>query len=274
MLQPAAAQNNLPALGDSDSAEFSVGAERKIGDEIMREIRVDPDYIDDPLLLEYLQSVWDPLVAAGAPARQHHRRHRPALLLAALPGARPERQRVRPARRLRRRAPRPDRHHRHPRRARLGARARAVARVAAAHRAQHHGQLEALAGQPGGADHRPARRLAQQQPGRDQRRRRRHPGGDHPGPAQLLARHGARGRPDRLPGDGRGRFRPRRHGLDVREDGRLDPAQRLRRLPLPAHPPADGRAHRRGALARQHVRRRARGSASSSTRWRSRARGC
>jgi predicted Zn-dependent protease len=65
VLQPAAAQNNLPALGDSDSAEFNVGAERKIGDEIMREIRVDPDYIDDPLLLEYVQSLWDPLVAAG-----------------------------------------------------------------------------------------------------------------------------------------------------------------------------------------------------------------
>ena len=64
-LQPAAAQNNLPALGDSDSAEFNVGAERKIGDEIMREIRVDPDYIDDPLLLEYGQSVWDPLVSAS-----------------------------------------------------------------------------------------------------------------------------------------------------------------------------------------------------------------
>ena len=64
-LQPAAAQNNLPALGDSDSADFSVGAERKIGDEIMREIRIDPDYIDDPLLLEYLESVWQPLVAAA-----------------------------------------------------------------------------------------------------------------------------------------------------------------------------------------------------------------
>jgi len=62
---PANAQNNLPALGDSDSAEFNVGAERKLGDEIMREIRVDPDYIDDPLLLEYLDSVWDPLVVAG-----------------------------------------------------------------------------------------------------------------------------------------------------------------------------------------------------------------
>ncbi|MGZ5156911.1 MAG: M48 family metalloprotease [Caldimonas sp.] len=63
--QPAAAQNKLPALGDSDSAEFGIGTERKLGDEIMREIRADPDYIDDPLLLEYLESVWEPLLAAS-----------------------------------------------------------------------------------------------------------------------------------------------------------------------------------------------------------------
>jgi beta-barrel assembly-enhancing protease len=62
---PAAAQNALPALGDTDSAEFTVGAERKLGDDIMREVRVDPDYIDDPLLLEYVQTVWQPLVAAS-----------------------------------------------------------------------------------------------------------------------------------------------------------------------------------------------------------------
>ena len=31
----------------------------------MREIRRDPDYLDDPPLLEYLQSVWQPLVAAA-----------------------------------------------------------------------------------------------------------------------------------------------------------------------------------------------------------------
>ena len=64
-LAPAAAQNNLPALGDSDSADFNLGTERKLGDEVMREIRVDPDYIDDPLVLEYVQSLWDPLVAAA-----------------------------------------------------------------------------------------------------------------------------------------------------------------------------------------------------------------
>jgi predicted Zn-dependent protease len=65
LLQPVAAQSSLPALGDSDSADFTVGAERKLGDEIMREIRTDPDYVDDPLLLEYLRTVWDPLVAAS-----------------------------------------------------------------------------------------------------------------------------------------------------------------------------------------------------------------
>ena len=61
----ARAQSKLPALGDTDSADFSVGAERKIGDDIMRQIRVDPDYVDDPLLLEYLETVWQPLVGAS-----------------------------------------------------------------------------------------------------------------------------------------------------------------------------------------------------------------
>ena len=61
----ARAQSKLPALGDTDSADFTVGTERKIGDDIMRQIRVDPDYVDDPLLLEYLETVWQPLVAAS-----------------------------------------------------------------------------------------------------------------------------------------------------------------------------------------------------------------
>ncbi len=61
----ARAQNNLPALGDTASEDFNLGTERKLGDQIMREIRVDPDYIDDPVLLEYLRSLFDPLVAAA-----------------------------------------------------------------------------------------------------------------------------------------------------------------------------------------------------------------
>jgi len=55
----------LPALGDSVSEDFDVGAERRLGDQIMRDIRRDPDYIDDPVLLEYLQSVWQPLLKAA-----------------------------------------------------------------------------------------------------------------------------------------------------------------------------------------------------------------
>jgi predicted Zn-dependent protease len=61
----ALAQNRLPALGDTAGEDFSVGTERRVGEQIMREIRRDPDYIDDPVLLEYLQSVFQPLVAAA-----------------------------------------------------------------------------------------------------------------------------------------------------------------------------------------------------------------
>ncbi len=57
--------NALPALGDSVSQDLSVGAERLIGEQIMREIRRDPDYLDDPVLLEYLESIWQPLLAAA-----------------------------------------------------------------------------------------------------------------------------------------------------------------------------------------------------------------
>jgi beta-barrel assembly-enhancing protease len=60
-----ATQNSLPALGDSVSDDLSVGTERRIGDQIMRAIRQDPDYLDDPVLLEYLQSIWQPLVGAS-----------------------------------------------------------------------------------------------------------------------------------------------------------------------------------------------------------------
>jgi beta-barrel assembly-enhancing protease len=55
----------LPALGESASNDFSVSAERRVGDQVMREGRRDPAYLDDPVLLEYLQSIWQPLVAAA-----------------------------------------------------------------------------------------------------------------------------------------------------------------------------------------------------------------
>ena len=62
---PARAQNQLPALGDSASESFGVGTERKVGDQIMREIRRDPDYSDDAILLEYLQGLFQPLVVSA-----------------------------------------------------------------------------------------------------------------------------------------------------------------------------------------------------------------
>ena len=58
-----AADINLPALGDAAEEDFSIGTERRLGEQIMREIRRDPDDIDDPLLLDYVQSIWAPLVA-------------------------------------------------------------------------------------------------------------------------------------------------------------------------------------------------------------------
>jgi len=59
------AQISLPTLGDSVSDDLSVGSERRLGDQVMRQIRQDPDYLEDPLLLEYLQGVWAPLVNAA-----------------------------------------------------------------------------------------------------------------------------------------------------------------------------------------------------------------
>jgi predicted Zn-dependent protease len=55
----------LPALGDSVSEAFDILAERRLGDRIMREVRRDPAYLDDPALQEYLESLFTPLLAAA-----------------------------------------------------------------------------------------------------------------------------------------------------------------------------------------------------------------
>jgi predicted Zn-dependent protease len=62
---PAPNQVRLPALGESASDDFNLSAEKRLGEQIMRDIRRDPDFIDDPLLLEYLQSVWQPILQAA-----------------------------------------------------------------------------------------------------------------------------------------------------------------------------------------------------------------
>jgi predicted Zn-dependent protease len=58
---PAGAQ--LPTLGDT--SEMGSSAERKLGERVARELYRDPDYIDDPVLVEYVQSLWQPLLAAA-----------------------------------------------------------------------------------------------------------------------------------------------------------------------------------------------------------------
>jgi predicted Zn-dependent protease len=62
---PAPAQVRLPALGDDGDEAITVGGERRLGEQIMREIRRDPAYLDDPMLLAYAQAMWQPLVAAA-----------------------------------------------------------------------------------------------------------------------------------------------------------------------------------------------------------------
>ncbi|HEY0825763.1 MAG TPA: M48 family metalloprotease, partial [Ramlibacter sp.] len=44
---------------------MNVSAERKLGERIARELYRDPDYIDDPVLVEYVQGLWQPLLAAA-----------------------------------------------------------------------------------------------------------------------------------------------------------------------------------------------------------------
>jgi predicted Zn-dependent protease len=62
---PPARAQNLPDLGESAQAALSAADEREIGDSIMREIRGDPDYIDDPEITGYVQSLGQRLASAA-----------------------------------------------------------------------------------------------------------------------------------------------------------------------------------------------------------------
>jgi predicted Zn-dependent protease len=53
----------LPLLGDG--SEMTSSAERRLGDRIARELYRDPDFIDDPVLADYVQSIWQPLLATA-----------------------------------------------------------------------------------------------------------------------------------------------------------------------------------------------------------------
>src|SRR5262245_65437345 len=47
---PAWPQVRLPSLGESAADDVTVTAEKRVGDQIKREVRRDPDYLDDPVL--------------------------------------------------------------------------------------------------------------------------------------------------------------------------------------------------------------------------------
>lgn len=53
----------LPLLGDGSA--MGSADERRLGDRIARELFRDPDYLDDPVLADYVQGVWQRLLAAA-----------------------------------------------------------------------------------------------------------------------------------------------------------------------------------------------------------------
>ena len=59
----------LPDMGDPSTAALSPDMERRLGDRVMREIRRDPDYVSDPLLGDYLNTIGFKLIEAAR--RQH-----------------------------------------------------------------------------------------------------------------------------------------------------------------------------------------------------------
>ena len=53
----------LPNLGDG--TDMTPNVERRLGDRIARELYRDPDYVDDAVMMEYVQGIWQPLLAAA-----------------------------------------------------------------------------------------------------------------------------------------------------------------------------------------------------------------
>lgn len=61
--------SNLPTLGDTARGELSPLMEYKIGVEIMRRIQMDPDYIEDEVISEYINNIGNKLVNATPDVR-------------------------------------------------------------------------------------------------------------------------------------------------------------------------------------------------------------
>jgi beta-barrel assembly-enhancing protease len=64
---PSTFAQSLPELGDASSATLSEQQERTIGNAIMREVRADKDYIDDPEISDYINRIGQRLLQAADP---------------------------------------------------------------------------------------------------------------------------------------------------------------------------------------------------------------
>ena len=62
---PAHAQHTLPSLGDAASDDLDINDERRLGQQIMADIRRDPAFLDDPILQSYVEGLWTPLVTTA-----------------------------------------------------------------------------------------------------------------------------------------------------------------------------------------------------------------
>ncbi|GGY45969.1 beta-barrel assembly-enhancing protease [Pseudoduganella albidiflava] len=60
---------SLPSLGDTSREALSPVIERKLGEEIMRDIRFNRDYLDDPPIIDYLNNLGNTLVTARPGSR-------------------------------------------------------------------------------------------------------------------------------------------------------------------------------------------------------------
>ena len=67
---PPALAQGLPDLGDASAATLSDQQERTIGNRIMREVRIDKDYVDDPEVADYVSSLGARLLAVADPPRR------------------------------------------------------------------------------------------------------------------------------------------------------------------------------------------------------------
>jgi predicted Zn-dependent protease len=69
-LAPQVLAEGLPDLGDSSQSSFSALEERRLGEEIMREVRADRTYLDDPEPTDYLNTLGNRLAARSLESRQ------------------------------------------------------------------------------------------------------------------------------------------------------------------------------------------------------------